>query len=310
MNLKTLERFDQTAVDGILAAAALASAPDPGVGERPLVLREYEKEANEVLSEIRARLKISKETDPIKARASVSEALAHALRNSILSHVNKSEVLARMGRAGELPLAAYNVVQNAEFRKFSNAFGVSRRHIEQAVKHPDDHQHLMTEAVPNNAQDMSLFMKSVMSHEAYKRHWLLVQSHRAGVDQHVTAAWKVYPDEVDLKDAREPLDALKAFVNRYGIPVIVGNLRGLFVEPQAFKVGVPVKIDWTGAPKEHFLSSLHTTTADGIFRIGITYCIDLGKYRTALKAHGARVTPSGPNFPTTLGQLQTDYHNR
>ena len=58
MNLDVLEHVDRTAASGILAAAVLANSPDPGVGERPLILRRYEKEANAALAEIRRRLNI------------------------------------------------------------------------------------------------------------------------------------------------------------------------------------------------------------------------------------------------------------
>ena len=43
MHLDVLDRFDPATANGILAAAALASAPDPGVGERPVVLRTSKK---------------------------------------------------------------------------------------------------------------------------------------------------------------------------------------------------------------------------------------------------------------------------
>jgi hypothetical protein len=224
--------------------------------------------------------------------------------------VNKSEVLARMGSAGELPLAVYEIIQTKDFRNYCDAFGVSRNNIEEAIKRPDDYQHLLTEGIPADARDMSLFMKGVFSREVKKRHWLLVQCHRLGSKQTATTAWRLYPDEVDLKEAREPLDALRAFVNQFGIPIVVGDKHGLFVEPQTFPAGVPVKVDWTGAPKEHFLSSIQITTPEGLFRIGVTYCIDLGKYRTALKAHGVRVKDTGPFVHRVLEHVRTDYSRR
>lgn len=304
MKLATLERVDPAAVKGILAAAALASAPDPGVGERPALLRTYEREATAVLSEIYDRLNISRENNSPQARVSISKAIAEALRQSILPNINVAEVLSRVGSAGLLAPSAYNVIQPDEFRAVFYNLGVTRNHVDDAVKQPDDHQHLMTEGMPEHSQDLSLFMKRVMSRDPVRRHWLLVQAHRVGIDQKVGAAWRVYPDDVNIELAQKPIDVLKAFVLSYGVPVRVGDTRGLFIESQTYPGGSQVKIDWTSAPPEHFLSAAHTTsTVDGMFRFGIAYCIDLPKYRLALKRRGVKVIDPGP--PNTQAIVQT-----
>jgi hypothetical protein len=295
MNLDALKSFDKATANGILAAATLASAPDPGVGERPLVLRRYEKEAAATLAEIRARLKIEAGSLSEETRTSVYKVLSDTLRQSILSEINPAEVLARIGKAGRLTPAAYNVVQPPEFQATFYGLGVTRNHVEGAVKHPDDLQHLMTEGMPPDWSDISLFMKRVMSRDSQKRHWLLVQTHRLGVDQKVGAAWQVYPQDVNIRAAQQPLDVLKAFAEVYGVPVVVGQTKALFIESELYPPGVTVNIDWTGAPQEHFLSTSSTTDASGRLRVGITYCIDVPKYRAALKAHGVKV--AGPLTP-------------
>src|SRR5262249_50084408 len=58
MNLDTLKSFDKKTAYGVLAAAALSTAPDPGVGQRAGVLRTYGREAEAVLAEIYNRLRI------------------------------------------------------------------------------------------------------------------------------------------------------------------------------------------------------------------------------------------------------------
>jgi hypothetical protein len=312
MHLDVLDRFDTATANGILAAAALASAPDPGVGNRPVVLRTYEKEAEATLQEIRRRLGVEDDPNSPKARASVSKVLADSLRQSILSDVNTEEVLSRIGKAGLLAPAAYNVIQAPEFQATFYTLGVSRNHVEDAVKHPDDHQHLLTEGMPESWQDMSLFMKRVMSRELQKRYWLLVQTHRMGIDQKVRAAWRVYPADVNFENAQKPIDVLRAFVGSFGFPIRVGQTKSLFLESQVYPSGVAVTADWTGAPQDRFVSISHTTDALGQFRIGIAYGIDLQKYQATLKSHGVATSDrplSGETMTLTTTTIAHDPSN-
>ncbi len=301
MNLDTLKPFDSAAVNGILAAAALAAAPSPGVGEPPLVLQRYGREAAQTLAEIRRRLNI-KEADSPEARAEVSRTVADTLRQALLMNVNTDEVLSRVGRAGQLAPVLYNVVQSRPFAEVFYRTGLNKTYVEDAVKHPDDHQHLLAEGMPEDWRDMSLFMKRILSRDPRRQHWLLVQTHRTGIDQHVQSAWQVYPDDVNIESAREPLDVLKAFVEVYGIPLTVGNTTGLFIESERHVGGPNITIATT-APPDHYLSASSTTDATGTIRVGIAYCIDMPRYKAALEARGVKVqpmpTPAGRTFVQT-----------
>ena len=75
----------------------------------------------------------------------------------------------------------YDVVQSQPFADLFYGLGVSSDHVEDAVKHPDDHQHLMTEGVPEDSKTLSLFMKRVISRDSRNSHWLLVQTNRLGL---------------------------------------------------------------------------------------------------------------------------------
>jgi hypothetical protein len=308
MHLDVLDRFDHATANGILAAAALASAPDPGVGDRPLVLRTYEKEAEATLQEIRRRLGVT-DRDSAEAQAAVSKVLADSLRESILSGANTEEVLSRVGKAGLLAPAAYNVIQPPEFQQTFYNLGIARNHVDDVVKHPDDYQHLMTAGMPENWRDMSLFMKRVMSREPKKRYWLLVQAHRLGIDQKVSAAWRVYPGDVNFEDAQKPMDVLRAFAESFGSPITIGETKSLFLESKMYPAGIQVTADWTSAPRDHFVSFSHTTDALGQFRIGIAYCIDLQKYRVALKSHGIATSDLPPSGGPALTVTTTVLHH-
>ena len=232
MILQVLKELDPETQDlnGISGGCRACQFTHPGVGDPPLVLQTYENEAVAALDEIRSRLKISSDTDPELAHSLVAKTIGDTLRQSILGHADASAVLKRIGNAGRLPPAAYNVVQPPAFQAAFYRLGLSRNHIEDAVKRPDDFQHLMTEGMPESWQDISLFVKFVASREQSRRHWLLVQAHRVGIDKHVVAAWRIFLNDVNLETAQRPIDVLKAFVEVYGFPVTVGDTKSLFIK--------------------------------------------------------------------------------
>jgi hypothetical protein len=297
MNLDTLQQLDHKTAQGVLAAAALSTAPNPGVAEAPQLLQRYTKQANDVLSEIRLRLRISPADDSIAARAAIDNVLANALQGLMLNPANVSSVLNRVGQSGRLAPVLYEVVQSKHFSNLFYTLGVSSNHVEDAVKHPDDHQHLMTEGVQENGKTLSLFMKQIISRDERNSHWLLVQTNRIGIQQHVQAAWRIYPSDVDLSQASVPIDALKAFVDVFGCPISVGDKKALFVDPQQFPFDANVKVEWTGAPPEFFVTFSQTTNSDTrLFRVGLAYCIDVPKYRTSLKKHGVKIHEPTPSM--------------
>jgi acyl-CoA thioesterase len=94
-----------------------------------------------------------------------------------------------------------------------------------------------------------------------------------------------------------PIDALKAFVDVFGCPISVGDKKALFVDPQQFPFDANVKVEWTGAPPEFFVTFSQTTNSDTrLFRVGLAYCIDVPKYRTSLKKHGVKIHEPTPSM--------------
>jgi hypothetical protein len=296
MTLPLLESADKQELRGILAAAALASEPDPGVGSRAGVVDKYAKEATELLSGIRAHLKIDPDDQSPQARVAVDEFLSKALTRSLLEGVDKSEVLARVGQAGQLDPSLYEVVETQPFAKTFHPLGVSSNHVRDAIQAPDMFQHLLTEqALESDQTRISLFLKFVASRQPRRGHWFLIQCHRIGTSQVVQSAWKVYLDDVDLTEAIEPLDVLEAFVKAYGLPILIGDKKALFVYRKTFAINETVKVDWSAAfGKHHFTSFSQVANPElNVVNVGVAYCIDLEKYRQALIDHGTRV----PEFP-------------
>jgi hypothetical protein len=294
MNLATLQGLDQRTAEGVLAAAALATSPDPGMADP---LRQYSLQAAELLAEIRHHLRIKPDDTSPRSKYAIDNFLAEALRQSILGPGTNTEALKRVGQSGRLAPALYRVVQPNGFADLFYGLGVKANHVDDAVRRPDDYQHLMTEALVGTPEEktISLFMKRVNSRDQRNRHWLLVQTHRTGTDQIAQAAWRLYPSEIDLSQAATPLDALKAFVNVFGCPIKIGDKKTLFIESDTFPCDTEVKLSWSEAPPEHFWSiSVLRDRAKRVFLVGTAYVINISQYRDMLRAHGVQVREPGP----------------
>src|SRR4051812_27030324 len=214
--LKTLERHDPETAAAILAAAALATSPNPGTSsaeERTLL--PFWDEVTDVLSEVRQRLDLRPEDQSRKARVALDNFLSQQLDEAVFSGQSADEVLARAGQAGRLPPSIYKIVQPRIFRERFNPLGIRKQAVEGAVHRPDDVQHLVNDRAVELARDThSLFMKLVPATDKEEAYWLLVQTLREGFEQEVQAAWRVYPSDVNLENASDPLDVLKLFVDR------------------------------------------------------------------------------------------------
>jgi hypothetical protein len=298
MNLTTLQRLDQRTAEGILAAAALATSPDPGISDEHR-LSEYSLQAAELLSEIRSRLRIKPDDNSPRSKFAIDIFLADALKQSILRAGNGAEALKRVGQLGRLAPALYTVVQPQTFADLFYGLGVGANHVDDAVRRPNDYQHLMPEALAGTPDEktISLFMKRVISRDQRNKYWLLVQTHRTGTDQVAQAAWRLYPSEIDLSRAATPLDALKAFVNVFGCPIKIGDEKTLFIESDTFPYGTEVKLSFTAATPENFWStSVVRDRPKQVFFVGTTYGINISKYRDTLRARGVQVREPGPRL--------------
>src|SRR6476659_5599060 len=117
MTLEILKNADKRTANGILAAAALTVSPDPGVGERPAILKEFGDEANELLLQVRGQLRLAEDDHSPAANAAMESFLAKQLATSIFEGVDKDRLFTRVGQAGQLPPLSYHVIQPAGFRK-------------------------------------------------------------------------------------------------------------------------------------------------------------------------------------------------
>jgi hypothetical protein len=306
MTLATLAKLDRRTAEGVLAAAALATSPDSGIARYENPLGQYSHQAADLLTEIRNHLRIKRDDNSPGSKYRIDAFLARALQESLVEPSANAAALHRVGQLGRLAPALYRVVQTNHFSTLFNGLGVSANHVEDAVKRPDDYQHLMSEFLIGTPDEktISLFMKKVISRDQRNSHWLLVQTHRTGTDQVAQAAWKIYPDLVDLSKAATPLDVLRAFVDVFGCPLKIGDKDTLFVAAETFPYDTEVIISWHQAPPDHFYSVSVAKDADKkSFVLGTTYCVDLSKYRSALRARGIRVTEPDPKILPIKNEL-------
>lgn len=289
MTLRVLERRDQRAASGILAAAALASAANVA-GDEPAILKTYGNEARELLSEIRDQLHIGSDDTSSSASALISNFLTKQIQATVLGDNDTLKILARAGQHGRIPSVLYSVEFPPKFLEmFVQGLGVHKNSVVDAVKHPDDYQHLMTEFAPEESKDViSLFVKEVKSARKGNDHWLLIHTIRAGLKQIAQSAWRIFPDVVDLTGAYEPLHLLKAFVNVFGLPVKIGDHSGLFIESEQHKRDAPINFAIEHAKETGFASiSTSNSIEPNMIQVGVAYSIDIPKYRAFLVKRGA-----------------------
>jgi len=119
--------------------------------------------------------------------------------------------------------------------------------------------------------------------------------------QLVTTAWRVYYSDNDLTNVADPLDVLRAFVDRYGLTFTVG------ADPQERKFilyeTIPLPKDaQTDLLKLHnkagqkFEASNLFRVRDGVAEVAIVYAIDIDRYAEDLRKHGVNVEPLPANI--------------
>ena len=142
---------------------------------------------------------------------------------------------------------------------------------------------------------ISLFLRGIQKKDQ-DPHWFLVQTYRNGMTQIVQSAWRVFPSDVDLTNANRPVEMLKAFAETFGVPITVGRTRSKFVASEFVLTGgamgqdLEFEIKVEDVPGDFFMSVSHVKNSSRtLANVGVAYCIDMNKYKLALRAHGFSV---------------------
>ena len=176
MPLEVLRTLDSETSNTILAAAALATTANPEIDDTYGLIQKYQDQVDAVLKEIRQKLRLRENDRSPKATASIDDFLVKALDESVLAGSKAEAALRRVAQAGRLSPAAYKVIQPAPFRTRFYPLSVTKTQVEEAVRRPDDYQHLITERATEGEEDIfSIFMRrSGGVRSGHEPNWLLI----------------------------------------------------------------------------------------------------------------------------------------
>jgi hypothetical protein len=287
MMLDSLKQYDSDTANNILAAIALSSTTNPGVGEAAESIGAYEQERVAVLQELRSRLNVSPSDDPAEINRRVLALLSRQIHEISLEGKDADAVLARAGQAGRLTPSLYRVEFVPTFA-ICVGLGTKIAHVHDAILRSDEVQHLEG---AQGEPGFSLFLKFHVNAISSDSFWLLVLAHRNGRTLIVQNAWRVYPSDVDLTDAKRPIDVLRAFANVFGLQVQVGIQAGKFIlnEIIPLRVGQVIRAyTIKGLRNKAYVGTMSGHDLPEAHRVIVAYAIDLLAYEKSLHHHKVR----------------------
>jgi hypothetical protein len=286
MTLQTLADREEQFARGILGEALLRQLPRPLV---PGHETDPESEAviSAVLAEARSTLSLPGDDESLPAKDRLARFISSEL-NTLAAPVSMRAVKERLGERGRLRPKDYSLELRGQPRLAAKA-----DHIRSVLNHPDAVQHLSPDQFGRHGYGVSLYAKWINGRKRADPFMVLVPSRRTGTKQTADTVLRVYPSEVDLRDAITPLDVLKRFLDVYGLPFTVDDE----ASPRLLLVYERVKERSDGRPNLSSYGFDASLSQDFfmIFRINpdktmdlsLVFVLNLTKYRETLKRHGA-----------------------
>ncbi|MDM0051403.1 hypothetical protein [Variovorax sp. J22R115] len=297
--ISALENLDQRTAANLLARAAFSIEYEDPIGEETPDPA-YDRVLQEVIAEVRRRAGLAPDDQSPRAIELLSDVIDDELIN-LTGKTNVDTVLDNMAKKGEVPSDLYvlkiiDQVQDIYKRHWASEFDI----ISNTVKAADQEQHFGPEEHGGEPTLISLFAKSYTNKFPYRNFMMLVAGQRAGLTLHVHQAWRIYADDIDLKNAKDLVDVLRRFCERFGLEFEVNGVRGKFMlnvelaneETYVRQITIlPVyKNDGKGKKVEqqirYIMSNFTNHRPDGSVGSALTLAIDLEKYQANLTAHG------------------------
>jgi len=284
--LEVLSKFSPRERERLLSRMVLDLNPDPAVEPKVPVPKEEELTRQRILKEIQPS------GTPSKHR--IYSTLSNEISKSVFMQVNETEVKQRLGQKGLLNPRLYKIGFSDFFKKETMKFGITRSHVEDSMRSPHRVEHLMLPGNFSRADDpptFSLYLKMPRVQRRANVFSLLVLSTRNGADQSVIAAWRVYHSEVDVSKFERPLDVLRAFAEKYGMPVTAGNRTANFI---LYEV-IPILGDATGfmsGPKMEagaIMFFFKVRSDLQVLEVACAFHLDVNRYKRDLRRHGLNV---------------------
>jgi hypothetical protein len=238
------------------------------------------------------------------SEARLATLLAEQIRELALAGKDEEAILSRAGQAGRLLPDLYRISYNANFYDAFVGLGTRIAHVENAIRQPTKVQHFVTDPVSKVAP-FSLFLQFHAGTRPKDSFWLAVVAQRQGQTLIVHCAWRIYPSNVDLQDAQEPIDVLEAFVKIFGLAIVVGKTRGKFIINEEFPriAGESLRtysIRGTGGVA--YFGMLSMIDLPDRHRVVMAFAIDTTCYLDCLISHGVRA--SLKSTPETREEIQ------
>jgi len=239
-----------------------------------------------VLGEVYRKLRLSEEDKSEKSQARVIDYIGKEMSRAALAGADLQDVENRVGQLGNLRPDAYKVILTSRDQAYFRKYGISRVQIKATVNEADDFQHLLPGLFGPVDSNISLFIKSDSNrHDPFT---ILVQAERAGATLQVNHAFKIYDSDVDLDHAREPLEVLLAFIEKYGVHITVGDETGKFVLYKSIPHDVRkrgMNFFQAHSGNAAFRSGFHVMFTDNTVEIAVGYVINETTYLADLKRH-------------------------
>lgn len=293
--INTLASLDKPEVSAVLAQAAQLLLSTPRIED----VRELSEQGlpGRVVLELRERV-LHKSRSSDQLIANLTEELSREMSEWTLAGVNLTEVRARAGERGSLTVGLYEILFSPHFERNSPLFSIKQSYVVRAIINASATEHLSPQVV-KSAMAISLFIQTPrVKGSPYS---LLIKCNRIGPLLAVEDALYLFHDTFDLREAVTPKMALIAFVERFGVPILLGddirgnplhNVVAKFPEDGSLTIGNVLganQVKFSGEPGSQF-------------EVIMAYAIDQHKYAGYLMAHGIKSRAVGEVTTTTMAR--------
>jgi hypothetical protein len=285
--LQTLKNYSASEIQIVLSDLASKVLPNASV-EEGRKNENVDLKYSDVLAEIRHELKISEDDNSREVINKIQKFLSDEITQSIFKGVDLNTVKSRLGQKGQLSQNLYTFKFADGFKNYEK-LGIRRSVVLDALKNPDQYQHLHNERFQDNPDKaVSLFIKHFFFSNQRNNYTLLVKCQRNGFTLVISDSWQVYHSEVDISDAKLPEDILRAFVSVFGEDFTIGEKVGKFFWYEKFSVNWEKETELIKFPNQpnYMTFAQIGEMGDDFIEILHAFSVNLDKYKVNLKSHG------------------------
>jgi hypothetical protein len=283
--LDTLADLDRERATNVLASAARSlsrrtfASDVAELAERP---DEDDPIVGAVIQELERTVSRRRDEGESRYLARLSEKLSGAITAYFLRGTDPENVRARAGDKGTLPNSMYRVSLSQHFNAQTKLFAIKKAHVEGAIKHADMVQHLSGQ-IPLPGTGVSLFVRTPRIQGS--PYTILARCSRLGASLFVEDVLRIYHDEFDLSELNTPMDMLKIFLQRFGIPITIEGVTGNPIFQKKITVPNDSEVEII-LPGKTFKHKLPDQQAGKEMDIILNYAFDQKSYASYQRQYG------------------------